>query len=337
MVTDSVNVFSEVLVAKRLCNSRDSHSQRRNAVDAMHTKEVGKNLFLIDLETGGFRNLIASYVLTGKQAIIVETGPPSSVPNLLSGLKELGVQPEDVAYIALTHVHVDHGGGVGTVLKELPNAKVIVHSKGAPHLANPAKLWAATKEVLGEVAEMFGEPEPVSQERIIVAKEGMTVDVGEGVTLKAVEAPGHAAHNLSYYEKLNEGVFPGDAAGAYISSHDVVYPTTPPPFRPDIALVSLEKLINLNPKFLYYSHFGKADNAVKRLRDYAVQIKLWTNIARGGVKKGESPEVIRERIFKEDETIAKIIPELKRNAVHRRTLIENSTRGFIEFAQNPQI
>ena len=303
----------------------------------MHTKEVGKNTFLIDLETGGFKNLIASYVLTGKQAVIVETGPASSIPNLLSGLNELRIQPEDVAYIALTHVHVDHSGGVGTVLKKLPNAKVIVHAKGAPYLVNPAKLWAATKEVLVEVAEMFGEPEPVPQERIIVAKESMTVDVGEGVTLKAVEAPGHASHNLSYYEILNEGVFPGDAAGAYISNCNVVYPTTPPPFRPDIALVSLGKLINLNPKVLYYSHFGKADNAVQRLQNYMTQIKLWTNIAAEGVKKGETSQAIRERIFREDETIAKVIPALKANAVHRRTLIENSTRGFIEFARNPQI
>jgi glyoxylase-like metal-dependent hydrolase (beta-lactamase superfamily II) len=303
----------------------------------MHTKRIGENLFLVDLETGGFKHLIASYVLKGKKAIIVETGPTSSIPKLLSGLKELEVKAEDVAYVAITHVHVDHAGGVGTLLKRLPNAKVIVHSKGAVHLTDPAKLWKATQTVLGDVAKMFGEPEPVPEERILVASEGMSVDVGDGVKLKAVEAPGHASHNLSYYEDLNEGLFPGDAAGAYLSEFDTVFPTTPPPFRPDIALVSLDKLISLNPKVLYYSHFGKASDAVKRLRNYIIQIKLWTNIAQEGVKKGETAEAIREKILREDETIREVAKMLKKNTIHRKTLIENSTQGFIDFARQPQI
>ncbi len=303
----------------------------------MHTKEVGKNLFLIDLETGGFKNLIASYVLTGKRVIIVETGPTSSIPKLLAGLKELHVKLEDVAYVCLTHVHLDHGGGAGTLLKNLPNAKLVVHAKGTPHMVNPSKLWAASKQVLGSVAELFGAPEPVSEDRIVVAGEGLIVDAGNGVKLKVMEAPGHASHNVSYYEYANEGLFPGDAAGAYIREYNTVFPTTPPPFRPDIALVTLDKLINLNPKVLYYSHFGDGPDAVKRLRDYAVQIKLWASIAKEDVKKGESAETIRERIFREDETIHKLVPVLKRNPVHRKTLIENSAMGFIEFARNPHI
>ena len=187
----------------------------------MHTRTIGQNLFLIDLETGGFKNLIASYVLKGKGAVIVDSGPPSSIPNLLSGLKELDVKPEEVAFVALTHVHVDHSGGAAILLKSLPNARVIVHPKGAWHLAHPAKLWQSTQQVLGEVAEMFGEPEPVPEDRIILASEDMTLEVGEGLRLKVLEAPGHASHNVSYYEYLNEGVFPGDAAGAYLGEFDV--------------------------------------------------------------------------------------------------------------------
>jgi glyoxylase-like metal-dependent hydrolase (beta-lactamase superfamily II) len=303
----------------------------------MHTKQIGKNLYLIDLQTGGFRNLIASYVLKGEKTIIVETGPTSSIPNLLSGIKELNIDPQNVAYVALTHIHVDHGGGVGTLLRTLPNAKVIVHQKGAAHLKDPAKLWAASKQTLGFVAEMFGEPEPVPEERIIVASEGMNFDAGEGMKLRALETSGHASHNLSFYENQNMGVFPGDAAGAYFAEVDTVYPTTPPPFRPDIALISLDKLINLNPAFLYYSHFGEASDAVKRLRSYQMQIKHWLQIVEEGLKLGETAEAIRERIFSEDETIQKVVPSLKSNPVHKKTLIENSVQGFIEFAKNPQI
>jgi glyoxylase-like metal-dependent hydrolase (beta-lactamase superfamily II) len=303
----------------------------------MHPQKVAENLFIIDLETGGYQNLISSYILTGEQAIIVESGPTSSVGNLLKGLQELGIKPEDVAYVALTHVHIDHGGGAGTLLQILPNAKVVVHPKGAPHLIEPAKLWKATREVLVEVADLFGEPVAVPEDRVLVAEEGMVLDVGKGVKLKAIETPGHASHSLSFYEPLNGGLFPGDSAGAHIAKYDTVYPTTPPPFRPDIALVSLEKLITLQPKRLYYSHFGEADDAVKRLLDYTIQIRLWTNIAVEGVKRGDSLDVIRERIFSEDETVTRVVPALKRNPVHRRTLIENSVRGFVEFARNPQI
>ena len=125
----------------------------------MHTKRIGKNLVLIDLETGGFENLIASYVLKGNRIIIVEAGPSSSIFNLLSGLKELNVKAEDVAYVALSHVHLDHGGGTGVLLKFLPNAKVVVHPRGIPHLVNPEKLWLQSKTVLGRVADIFGEPD----------------------------------------------------------------------------------------------------------------------------------------------------------------------------------
>jgi glyoxylase-like metal-dependent hydrolase (beta-lactamase superfamily II) len=303
----------------------------------VHTKEIGQNLFLIDLETGGFKNLIASYVLKGEKTLIVESGPTSSVGNLLSGLKELDVKTENVAFVAISHVHLDHGGGAGTLLRSLPNAKVIVHSKGAAHIKDPSKLWSSSKEVLGYVAEMFGVPEPVPGERIVVASEGTTYDLGKNLKVIAAETPGHASHNLSFYEALNRGIFPGDAAGAFLGEFDAVFPITPPPFRPDTALISIDKLLSFNPEVLYYSHFGKALNADKRLRQYALQIKMWLSIVEAGLKNNESEEVIRETVLMEDETIQKVVPFLNSDPVNRKTLIENSVRGFIEFARNPVI
>lgn len=303
----------------------------------MHTKEIGENLFLIDLETGGFKNLIGSYVLKGTKAVLVETGPSSSISNLLSGLKELNVKAEDVAYVAISHVHIDHGDGAGALLKFLPNAKVIVHPRGAPHLVNPEKLWLQAKEVLGNVAEIFGEPEPVPEDRIIVAADGMTFDAGNSVKLKVVETLGHASHHLSYCESLHEGVFPGDAAGIYLSKFDAVVPTAPPPFRLDIALASLDKLLSLNPKALYYSHFGKASDAVKRLQDYALQIKLWADIAAEGIKNRQSPEVIRERILAEDKVMGKLASFLKSHPIYAKTVLENSVQGFVDFAEKSQV
>lgn len=298
----------------------------------MHTKEIGKNLFLIDLETGGTPKIIASYVIKGDKTIIVETGPSSSIPNLLSGLKELNVKAEDVAYVAISHVHIDHGGGAGCLLKLLPNAKVIVHPRGVPHLINPERLWLQAKKVLGYVADVFGEPVPVPEDRVIAAADGVTFEAGN-VKLKAVETLGHASHHLSYYEPANRGMFLGDAAGIYLSQFDAVVPTAPPPFRLDIALASLEKLIRLKPASLYFSHFGKASNAVNRLQDYAVQIQLWADIAREGVKNGDSLEEIRERILSEDKVMLKLAGHLKAHPIYVKTVLENSVQGFIKFAE----
>jgi len=299
----------------------------------MHTKQIGEKLFLIDLETCGFKNLIASYVLKGEKTAIIETGPTSSIHNLLLGLKEVGVKPKDVAYVFVTHVHIDHSGGAGSLLKYLPNAKVVVHPRGKQHLIDPAKLWAGSQEVLGRVANDFGKPEPIPENRILVADDGMTFNLGNSIELQSVETSGHASHHLSYYEHSNSGIFPGDAAGAYFSEFDAVFPITPPPFLPDLALVSLEKLIKLNQRVLFYSHFGKAVNATTCLRNYAAQIRLWLRIALEGVRNKENAEAIQARIFAEDSSIREIIPALTSNPFDRKTLVENNIQGFIDFAE----
>jgi glyoxylase-like metal-dependent hydrolase (beta-lactamase superfamily II) len=302
---------------------------------ALHTKEIGENLFLIELETGGFKNLICSYAIRGTKTILVESGPTSSVPNLVSGLKELDIRFEDVEYVAITHVHLDHGGGTGTLLKFLPNAKVLVHPRGMPHLINPERLWASAQEVLGFVSEIFGKPEPVPKELIIPITEGSFALDG-GAKLKVIETLGHASHSLSFHESLNGGIFPGDAAGTYFPEFDVVMPTTPPPFHLDAALASLDKLISLKPAVLYFSHFGKVSNGVQRLKDYKVQLRLWAKIAEEGVRKNQSLEQIRDRIIAEDKVMYQLGDYLKSHRIYSKTALGNSVQGFIDYAKQVQ-
>lgn len=298
----------------------------------MHTTQIRKNLYQIDLKTGGFKNLICSYVIKGSKTTLVESGPTSSVSRLVEGLEELDVNFEDVEYIAVTHVHLDHAGGAGTLLKYLPNAKIIVHQRGASHLVNPERLWASAQEVLGFIAEIFGKPEPVAQERIIPITEG-TFELGDGGKLTATATVGHASHNLSFQESFYQGVFPGDAAGTYISQFGVIVPTTPPPFYLDSALASLDKLIRLNPSALYFSHFGEANNAVQRLKDYKVQLQLWADIAKDGVRKNQSLEQIRDRIITEDKAMNRIIDFVRAHKIYSKTMLENCVLGFVEYAK----
>jgi len=215
----------------------------------------------------------------------------------------------------------------------LPKAKVIVHPRGAPHLANPEKLWQQSREVMGSITEIYGKPEPVPEERLIAATDGMTFDVGNDVRLRAVETLGHASHHLSYYEPLSRGIFSGDAAGIYLKEINVIVPTTPSPFRLDIALTSLDKLAGLKPQVLYYSHFGKAYNAMEKLQTYAQQLKLWAKIAKEGIEKKESLEAVSKRIIESDRTIQKAREYIKAHPVLSETVLNESVRGFMDFVK----
>jgi glyoxylase-like metal-dependent hydrolase (beta-lactamase superfamily II) len=299
----------------------------------MHVTKIDEHIHLIDLELAGIENSIASYVLEGKNTAIVETGPTSTAQNLLSSLRELNVKPKEVAYVAVSHIHLDHGGAAGTLLKHLPKANLIVHRRGAPHAANPEKLWTQAREVLGSIAEMYGKPEPVPEERIIAATDGMVFDVGNSVKLKVVETLGHASHHLSYYETLSQGIFTGDAAGIYLNEFDVIVPTTPSPFRLDIALASLEKLINLKPRFLCYSHFGKAQDAIEKLQAYVKQLKLWAEIAKQGIEKGENFEAISRRILESDIAVQKAVEHIKNHPILSKTVLNQSVEGVMKYVE----
>ncbi|MDR0492624.1 MAG: MBL fold metallo-hydrolase [Nitrososphaerota archaeon] len=267
--------------------------------------------------------------------MLIESGPTNSVHNLLSGMKELGIAPEAIEYVAVTHIHLDHGGGAGTLLKSLPNAKVLVHPRGAPHLIDPERLWSSSQSVLGYVSEVFGKPEPVSKDRIIPITAGV-FDLGDSGKLTVFETLGHASHNLSFQESFNNGVFPGDAAGTYLPECNVVVPTTPPPFYLDSSLVSLDKLITLNPSALYFSHFGRADDAINRLNAYKTQLQLWADIAEAGVKANLSLEKIRDNIIKTDLVMTQIAGYIQNHPIYKKTVLENCIIGFIEYAKIKQ-
>jgi glyoxylase-like metal-dependent hydrolase (beta-lactamase superfamily II) len=298
----------------------------------MHTKEIGRNLIQVDLGTGGYSQLISSYILNGPNPALVESGPTNSVPNLLAAIDEVGIEPEAIRYVAVTHIHLDHGGGAGTLLKHLPNAKVLVHPKGAPHLIDPERLWPSSQSVLGYVSEVFGKPEPIPKDRIVPISEG-AIDLGEGGKLTVIETVGHASHHLSFQESFNGGVFPGDAAGTYLAECGVVVPTIPPPFYLDSALDSLDKLIATNPSALYFTHFGKVDDAVSHLRAYKEQLKLWVQVAEEGVRAHQSIDEIRRRILKEDPAMTKVKDYVESHRILQKTVLENCIMGAVGYAE----
>ncbi len=298
----------------------------------MHIKQLSEHLHIIDLKPTGVENFIASYLLRGTKATaIIETGPTCSIPNLLSGLKEIGIKNEDINYIMVSHIHIDHGGGAGTLMQHLPNAKLIVHPRGAPHIINPEKLWDQSKQVLGEVAIAYGKIEPVPENRIITPSDGTLFDLGGSVQVKVLETLGHASHHLAFFESDSQGIFQGDAAGIYFPQLDVTIPTAPAPFHLEITLASLEKLTQLQPKHLYYTHYGPVKNAVERIKRYEAQLHLWASIVSEAVKRGDTIESIHEQILQKDPQMKTAIDFINKHLVLREGVVMQNVQGYVEY------
>ncbi|MGD8506388.1 MAG: MBL fold metallo-hydrolase [Candidatus Bathyarchaeota archaeon] len=297
----------------------------------MYTTQLDDFTHQIDLKTAGYENFIASYVLKEDKVAIIETGPTSSIPNLLAGLREIGIQNEAVDYVLVSHIHLDHAGGAGTLLQNLPNAKLLVQKRGAPHMADPEKLWVRSRAVLREVVDSYGQIQPVPENRMIIPEDGAIIDLGEHVKLQVIETLGHASHHQSFYEKRGRILFLGDAGGIYIKKLDSSIPTTPPPLHLEMKLNSIEKLKKLEPKLLCYTHFGHTNNAVDRMQAYVEQLKLWAKIVSESTGRGDDQEAIYARIMEHDPSMKKAEEFIKRHIMLRQSVVLQSIQGFIQY------
>ena len=297
----------------------------------MYTTKLNDFTYLIDLKTAGYENFIAAYVLKEDKVAVVETGPTSSIPNLLAGLQEIGIPTEAVDYVMVSHIHIDHAGGAGALLQNLPNARLLVQKRGASHMVNPEKLWVHSRKALHEIVDLYGPIWPVPENRIIIPEDGTVIDLGEHVKLQVVETLGHASHHQSFYEKESGTLFLGDAGGIYLKKLDAVIPTTPPPLHLETKLDSIEKLIKLEPKLLCYTHFGHANNAVSRLQTYVEQLKLWAKIVSKSTERDDDLEAICAKIMEQDLAMKRAEEFIKGHWMVRQSMVLQSIRGFIQY------
>ena len=212
----------------------------------------------IDTRLAGWERVTAGYLLEGEAPVLVETGSQSSVPVLLRALEEHGLGPGDLAGIAVTHIHLDHAGGVGDVARAFPKATVYVHPKGARHLADPTRLVASAAAVYGDDLDLvYGRLAPTLPERVRALEDGERIDLGGGRYLSCVHSPGHAKHHLSLYDSSTGVLFVGDAMGVRLPDAGVLRPATPPAdFDLDLALDSLRRFGECSPSALALTHYG---------------------------------------------------------------------------------
>jgi glyoxylase-like metal-dependent hydrolase (beta-lactamase superfamily II) len=294
----------------------------------MEIYTITPNLKLLNLQPPipGYRKFIGAYLCCGERNAIIDVGPKAAIPNLLRALTQLGLNPNEIDYIVLTHIHIDHAGGAGTALREMSNAKVIAHSRAISHLIDPTTLWQASLKTLGETAIKYGEIEPVPEHRITAATDQMKLDLGRGLTLEIYLTPGHAPHHLSIFDRANGVLIAGEAAGVCIE--DAVRPATPPPFQLEETLSSIDKLINLKPQKLCYGHFGCYDSGGERLKAYRQKLLDWHKAVNAAAKAGKSPEDILILLRKKDKSLS-YLDHLDRDEYAREfALLINSINGL---------
>lgn len=235
-------------------------------------REIAPGITLVD--TGYVRpGVAAAYVVRGdRSAAIVETATSLCAPRILDALRSSGIAPGDVSHVVVTHVHLDHAGGAGTLVRALPRAKLVVHPRGARHLVDPAKLVAGTIEVYGEeqFRRLYGEIVPVPADRVVEAPEGFALDLG-GRPLRVLDAPGHARHHFVLHDPKSSGFFTGDAFGLSYREADsaagaFVFPTTTPvQFDPPALHATIDRMLAEKPERMYLTHYGMVSGDVPKL------------------------------------------------------------------------
>ncbi len=250
---------------------------------------IADGVIEIDTLLGGWERVTAGYLIEGPRPVLVETGSQSSIETLLAALAELGVEPADLAGVAVTHIHLDHAGGVGDVARAFPGATVYVHEKWDRHLADPSKLVDSAARVYGPLLDsLYGRLHATPAERLHVLSDEEEIDIGDGRTLRAIDSPGHAKHHLGLLDSGSGFLFAGDAVGVRLPDAGVLRPATPPPdFDLDQALNSLRKFADHTPTGIALAHYGLVPIPASDLLEEAAEtLSVWAEVATRAWREG---------------------------------------------------
>jgi glyoxylase-like metal-dependent hydrolase (beta-lactamase superfamily II) len=247
----------------------------------------------------------AHIIIEQGRVAIVDCGTSHSVPRILAALEALGVAREAVDWLLITHVHLDHAGGAGQLMQALPNARAVLHPRGAPHMIDPAKLIAASRAVYGDAVyeKLYGDILPIDAQRVHATTEGERIDLA-GRGFQVLHTPGHAMHHHVFFDERSKGVFTGDTFGLSYREFDVegrafAFPTTTPTqFDPDQLIDSIQRIMALEPTAAYLTHYGRitdlpriAESLIRMIGDFAYLAR-----AQAGKLPDEAKQALREGI-----------------------------------------
>jgi glyoxylase-like metal-dependent hydrolase (beta-lactamase superfamily II) len=295
--------------------------------------EFGANLALIPLpqDLPGFDTFISAWLVTGERTYLVDPGPAVTIQKLVAALRALDIHHLDA--ILLTHIHIDHSGGIGDLATHFPDTPVVCHPKAVEHLVDPARLWAGSVKTLGATARAYGPISPVPADRVV------SVEALSERDIDIIPTPGHAGHHVSYL--INDTLFAGEAGGVYRELPDGFYlrPATPPKFYLETSLESITALEQVDCRRMCYGHFGLTRNPAKLLKAHHRQLTWWAVTIMKLMGEADIPDPVQaclETLIKEDPLLSGW-PQLSRPAQQRElSFMANSVRGFLGYLQNSQ-
>jgi glyoxylase-like metal-dependent hydrolase (beta-lactamase superfamily II) len=256
----------------------------------------------VDVNFLGYPNIIATAVLHGPGGVaLIDPGPSTSLSHLEEALERGGLRMHHVRQILLTHIHLDHAGAAGSIVKAHPHIEVFVHERGAPHLSDPAKLLSSASRLYGQDMErLWGAFLAVPSDRLRVLRGGERIDVA-GRTLEVAYTPGHASHHVSFFEPSSRIAFIGDTGGIRRGSGKYVMPASPPP-DVDLELWSASeaRILQWDPDTLFLTHFGPFHGARTHFQEMTDRLVAWSRIALRLVNDESLSEEERERRFADE-------------------------------------
>ncbi len=292
-------------------------------------------MFLLDTHALGNSGTVAVYVLKGTKVAMVDCGYASSYEVVLQELTEIGISPSEVRYLIPTHVHMDHAGATGHLLKHMPKAEVIAHERAVPHLVDPSRLIQSATSIFGEeLVQSYGQPLPIQQQKITAVGQETHLDLG-GLTLTAMHSPGHAPHQISVLVDEEKLLLSADAVGIVYPNIPTMIPTTPPPsLDPPRLAETISKLSQLDSRKLLVPHYGIRDDVVNVLETTKNKTAAWLSkvreLRKNGVSLDEMVEEFQREVVSESGLTTEDFPRYARLSI-RITLM-----GMLQyFEKNP--
>jgi glyoxylase-like metal-dependent hydrolase (beta-lactamase superfamily II) len=297
----------------------------------LFAKRVSERVYLLDTYAMGVPGTVSAYVIKGPKPALVDCGYASSYESVLSGLAEVGVMPSDVRYIVPTHVHLDHAGAAGRLLREMPNAEVIAHENGVPHLVDPTRLIASATKVFGEtIMELYGSPSPIPAERITSVGRESRLDFGEGLSATLIHTPGHAPHQISVMLDQTKALLTADAVGIVYPGMKALIPTTPPPsFSPSELVATVGGLRQTTPSELLVPHFGTRKDVGWVFDKTQELVKEWVEKVKVLRKQGKTMDEASEAMEKEVARDAGV----QDLAIYAKVSVRTSVMGIMHYLE----
>ncbi len=299
----------------------------------MSYQRISENIYLLDVCPLGYPRQVSVYLAVGgSEAALFDTGPRIVCDTLLSLLEQV-ISKIDKLYIALTHIHLDHAGASSLLVRKLIangiEAKILVHPRGLRHIVNPEKLWTAALQVLGKSAELQGKPEPIGEEYVVALEDNQIIELGD-IKVKAIHTPGHAPHHIAYIVYPDNIAVTGDAVAIHYDGR--MHPVSPPPFKLDQALQSIDKIKHYNPKKITVTHYGvPPEPGTQALEHGKKKIQEWYQIIKQLVSQGiTSPEQILEEILRKDPETKHIVEVRENNPIFKGSALQ-SIKGILEY------